>query len=152
MGMSTEEFEAQRADMSQRFYIDHHTDEVGDHCYVIMDRTTGDRIGEDGGEPEDQLLVRDWQWVVEALNAVDAEGPDERRSSLSNFSAGLYTLRRKAEAMVIAIDTAAGLLDDALEVRRQAAVLNVEQAAATAQHLSHQLWDLGVILSGLVGK
>ena len=25
-------------------------------------------IGTDGGEPEDQLLVRDWKWVAPALN------------------------------------------------------------------------------------
>jgi hypothetical protein len=25
-------------------------------------------IGEDGGEPEDQTLRRDWRWVVDALN------------------------------------------------------------------------------------
>lgn len=25
-------------------------------------------IGTDGGEPEDQTLIRDWSWVVPALN------------------------------------------------------------------------------------
>lgn len=25
-------------------------------------------VGSDGGEPEDQLLCRDWSWVVDALN------------------------------------------------------------------------------------
>lgn len=31
-------------------------------------------IGEDGGEPEDQLLVRDWKWVAEALNEAYEQG------------------------------------------------------------------------------
>lgn len=26
-------------------------------------------IGEDGGEPEDQILVRDWSWVAPAIQA-----------------------------------------------------------------------------------
>ncbi len=30
-------------------------------------------VGHDGGEPEDQLLVRDWSWVAEELNRVAAE-------------------------------------------------------------------------------
>lgn len=30
-------------------------------------------VGYDGGEPEDQLLVRDWSWVVDALNAERAK-------------------------------------------------------------------------------
>ena len=31
-------------------------------------------VGGDGGEPEDQLLVRDWEWVVHALNAAYEHG------------------------------------------------------------------------------
>ena len=31
-------------------------------------------IGVDGGEPEDQTLYRDWNWVVEALNNAYKEG------------------------------------------------------------------------------
>ena len=41
-------------------------------------RFEGDRavevIGEDGGEPEDQLLIRDWRWVAPALNAAFERG------------------------------------------------------------------------------
>lgn len=66
MGMSSKEFERQKADTAKRFYIDRHDDE----CYVVIDRSTGTIIGSDGGEPEDQVLVRDWRWVVDALNAV----------------------------------------------------------------------------------
>ena len=35
-------------------------------------------IGCDGGEPEDQLLVRDWSWVAPALNAAFDAGKDAR--------------------------------------------------------------------------
>ena len=30
-------------------------------------------VGEDGGEPEDQLLVRDWKWVPEEMNKLAVE-------------------------------------------------------------------------------
>ena len=31
-------------------------------------------VGSDGGEPEDQRLSRDWEWVVPALNAAYEAG------------------------------------------------------------------------------
>ncbi len=31
-------------------------------------------IGTDGGEPEDQTLYRDWEWVIDALNTAYDEG------------------------------------------------------------------------------
>jgi len=31
-------------------------------------------VGQDGGEPEDQLLVRDWSWVVKELNRAYKRG------------------------------------------------------------------------------
>jgi hypothetical protein len=46
------------------------------------DDGTSEIIGWDGGEPEDQLLSRDWRWVVGALNkalelgASSDEGPE----------------------------------------------------------------------------
>jgi hypothetical protein len=30
-------------------------------------------VGSDGGEPEDQLLVRNWSWVAKEMNALAAE-------------------------------------------------------------------------------
>jgi hypothetical protein len=71
MGMSSDEFERQKADETKRFYIE---DAGPDGFYKIVDRKTGKDVGHDGGEPEDQLLVRDWHWVVDALNAVADEG------------------------------------------------------------------------------
>lgn len=38
--------------------------------FHLIDTETGRVVGSDGGEPEDQLLVRDWSWVVEELNAL----------------------------------------------------------------------------------
>lgn len=72
MGMSMDEFERQRADSTKRFYIDRDDDE---ERWAVIDRSTGEVIGCDGGEPEDQVLVRDWRWVVDALNAVADEPP-----------------------------------------------------------------------------
>jgi hypothetical protein len=44
-----------------------------DHCWVLLDTVKRDVVGYDGGAPEDQILVRDWSWVAEALNEVAAE-------------------------------------------------------------------------------
>lgn len=73
MGLTTKELEDLAAS-SSRFYIIHsHADEYMPECWACIDRTTGVAVGNDGGEPEDQLLVRDWYWVVQALNRLDQE-------------------------------------------------------------------------------
>lgn len=78
--MSSEEFDKQKADTSRRFYIDDMgPDEDG---WRIVDRATGADVGYDGGEPEDQILVRDWAWVADALNQVEAE----RRASVERLT------------------------------------------------------------------
>lgn len=41
--------------------------------WALIDTTTGTVVGRDGGEPEDQLLVRDWSWVQDLANALAAE-------------------------------------------------------------------------------
>jgi hypothetical protein len=73
--MGNDEFERQKND-GRRFYIDSVPDDEPGHyaaMYRVVDRTTGQEVGRDGGEPEDQLLCRDWRWVVDALNAVAKE-------------------------------------------------------------------------------
>jgi len=43
------------------------TGEHHDYCFVLVgvcDGVAVEYFGQDGGEPEDQLLVRDWSWVV----------------------------------------------------------------------------------------
>ena len=45
-----------------------------------------DVIGEDGGEPEDQLLVRDWKWVAPAMCAAFDEGFAEARAAAGGAS------------------------------------------------------------------
>lgn len=39
------------------------------HSQTPQHRSGRSEAGWDGGEPEDQLLVRDWQWVPGALQA-----------------------------------------------------------------------------------
>lgn len=92
MGMSTEEYNRQRQAGRFRVLSDEDTPESlkdscpcakhgdgssGSWCYrdelrwhvVEFEGDTPLRIvGSDGGEPEDQLLVRDWRWVAVALN------------------------------------------------------------------------------------
>ena len=47
--------------------------------YVVEITETGPLVlGWDGGEPEDQTLYRDWEWVVPALNAAYAKGRQAR--------------------------------------------------------------------------
>ncbi|MHA1169375.1 MAG: hypothetical protein ACTSRU_16230 [Candidatus Hodarchaeales archaeon] len=47
-------------------------DSFGSFCWAIVEFDDDDNplriVGEDGGEPEDQKLVRDWKWVEEELN------------------------------------------------------------------------------------
>ena len=47
-------------------------DKINDYdvFWVLIDTKTGEVIGYDGGEPEDQLLVRDWSWVPDILNKI----------------------------------------------------------------------------------
>lgn len=57
---------------------DYHRDEVLYRNFVVEFRFDGPKIvGSDGGEPEDQLLYRDWRWVVPALNAAYIDGLQE---------------------------------------------------------------------------
>lgn len=50
-----------------RFVIEGAEDAAGSYN-VIRDTASGEIVGEDGGQPEDQTLTRDWRWVVDALN------------------------------------------------------------------------------------
>jgi len=45
-----------------------------DHHWFVYDSKTDRIVGEDGGEPEDQMLVRDWRWVEKELNRAYEEG------------------------------------------------------------------------------
>lgn len=47
--------------------------EQSDFGWAVYDTKRNEVVGCDGGEPEDQLLVRDWGWVAVALNAVAEE-------------------------------------------------------------------------------
>lgn len=80
MGMSSKEFDEQTG----RFRVE--SDPDGSGCsYLLRDTKTGKVIGRDGGEPEDQLLVRNWQWVRTALNTLDEESI-HLRVSVRRFS------------------------------------------------------------------
>lgn len=55
-------------------------DEWGWSVVRCIDGAVVEWIGCDGGEPEDQLLVRDWKWVTQALQAAYELGcADERK-------------------------------------------------------------------------
>jgi hypothetical protein len=72
-----------------------------DFGWTVVDTTKNEIVGSGGGEPEDQLLVRDWAWVAEALNAVD----DERAALASEcfgkngYSDTVKALREEVHAL-----------------------------------------------------
>lgn len=49
-------------------YYNHHQQDYSSVIIEYTDDGSVDYIGEDGGEPEDQTLGRDWSWVVPTLN------------------------------------------------------------------------------------
>lgn len=53
--------------------IDYGASEGEDFGWVVVDTEVNRVVGCDGGEPEDQLLVRDWEWVTILLNEVDSQ-------------------------------------------------------------------------------
>jgi hypothetical protein len=58
----------------------------GDYCTHLIDTKHG-WVACDGGEPEDQLLCRDWSWVPDYLNKLDRE-----------HEASVVAIRREARA------------------------------------------------------
>jgi hypothetical protein len=55
-------------------------------CWLLFEFDEFDKkprpVGQDGGEPEDQLLVRDWKWVAEELNKAYERGRKDGISSI----------------------------------------------------------------------
>lgn len=59
---------------SQRFCVEFRDEDDNGWSsprFVLIDTKTGEEVGSDGGQPEDQLLVRDWAWVPELLNKMN---------------------------------------------------------------------------------
>lgn len=52
-------------------------DNDGSYRLFVVDTVAKTVVGSDGGEPEDQTLVRDWAWVVGALNEAYQCGRDD---------------------------------------------------------------------------
>ena len=72
-----------------------------DDSWLLIDRHKRCVVGADGGEPEDQLLVRDWSWVAEALNAVHAEHePTDLQKALIHMGGVLEERERIAKALI----------------------------------------------------
>jgi len=113
MGMSTEEYEAQK---SRRFAIwterdlpPHLAELVGAYQNALVETRDGIPfriIGTDGGEQEDQCLLRDWAWVADALNELAASPNPQSPSSPAGSAMGdratldalLLELRNLADA------------------------------------------------------
>lgn len=59
--------------MSERFKVVENSG-MNFYNWALIDTKDNNRkLGTDGGEPEDQTLVRDWSWVANELNALDDE-------------------------------------------------------------------------------
>jgi hypothetical protein len=98
MGMSTEEYERQK---SRRFCILTESDafaaglipepsnwsSVSSYVVENIDGRPARVIGSDGGSPEDQVLLRDFAWVADALNEVaESRGAQSRPDSSAGSS------------------------------------------------------------------
>ncbi len=59
--------------MGKRFVLRQVTSDYGDEYRELVDTSTGDVVGSDGGEPEDNTFYRDWSWVPTLLNKVAEE-------------------------------------------------------------------------------
>lgn len=59
--------------MADRFILRRYEDSDGGHMELV-DTTTGEVVGYDGGEPEDNTFRRDWAWVPKLLNKVASGG------------------------------------------------------------------------------
>lgn len=56
-------------DHAQRFIVRYRDEsKYSEACWELFDTVEQRVVGTDGGEPEDQLLVRDWSWVAVELN------------------------------------------------------------------------------------
>ena len=53
-----------------RFVLREAKTEYGNEYVELVDTKTGDVVGSDGGEPEDNTFYRDWSWVPDLLNKV----------------------------------------------------------------------------------
>jgi len=111
--MSAKEYDVQRTDKALRFRIIRHDDvphQLRDGCcplqptkhgcwrdcrYAIVE-FNGEKpvrvVGSDGGEPEDQLLVRDWSWVWVEMNKLAAQ--------IADRDAKLIAFAKTAQEMV----------------------------------------------------
>jgi hypothetical protein len=56
--------------MMDRFVLREVKTEYGSEYVELVDTKTGEVVGSDGGEPEDNTFYRDWSWVPELLNKV----------------------------------------------------------------------------------
>ena len=54
----------------ERFVLREVTTEYGSEYKELVDTKTGEVVGTDGGEPEDNTFYRDWAWVPTLLNKV----------------------------------------------------------------------------------
>lgn len=57
----------------KRFYLESFEHDWYGTFNKIMDRELSEEVGSDCGEPEDKSLVRDFSWVLTALNSLSGE-------------------------------------------------------------------------------
>ena len=71
-----------------------------DPCSYIWDNLLNLFVDADGGEPEDQLLIRDWSWVADKLNEVHNESDnlrdrcDKMRDEIMSLKSQLNWVKR----------------------------------------------------------
>lgn len=99
---------------TERFRVEAY-DEEWRSGFRLIDTQTGEEVGRDGGEPEDQSLVRDWAWVPERLNAAESE-LERRRGQVRALTEALKKAKPFVTGYALGSEKNAAWLDAALSI------------------------------------
>lgn len=85
---------------------------------ALIDTTDGREVGTDGGEPEDASFWRDWAWVPDELNKLDAalrRAKADGVRALADIRDAVLNGRAQLEGMEVdndIINAVLGIIDD----------------------------------------
>lgn len=136
--------------MGKRFVIDEQCErpefDEDSRGLCVVDTLTDSVVGCDGGELEDQSLGRDWHWVVEALNAMDAAHQAERATLLERA----ISAEAKCDCDSLRAELARRDTDVRMEVRLEHGT-RIHQAQQEAQSLRAEVARLRAELFRVTG-
>lgn len=134
--------------MSNRYRVDPVNDPDGYGWALNEIDDTGNVVREvnrDGGEPEDQLLVRDWKWVPEEMNKLAARAEAAERKA-ETYERDWYEAKTEFGAAM----AKARAERDALRARLLEIEANQAQALNTLQSCRHTAHEFLVVCGACV--